>query len=169
MRILFRIGIGLGASWIVMSTASAQSWEALVQQPPFSASNPLLLTDGTVIAHDGCVPDWWRLTPDAFGSYVNGSWTPIASLPAGYEPLYFASAVLPDGRVIVEGGEYNSCVPVWSNLGAIYDPLADSWTPVDRPPAGTPSVTPRRRSRRTVRSCWPTAAPRRRPCSMRRR
>jgi hypothetical protein len=26
-------------------------------------------------------------------------------MPAGYTPLYFASAILPDGRMIVEGGE----------------------------------------------------------------
>ena len=84
-------------------------------------------------------PDWWRLTPDANGSYVNGTWSQIASLPAGYGPLYFASAVLADGRVIVEGGEYNFCMPVWSNLGAIYDPLANSWTSVD-PPAGWDTI-----------------------------
>jgi hypothetical protein len=47
--------------------------------------------------------------------------------------------VLPDGRVIVEGGEYNSCVPVWSNLGAIYDPLANSWTSVS-PPSGWQTI-----------------------------
>ena len=28
-----------------------------------------------------------------------------ASMPSGYDPLYFASAILPDGRMIVEGGE----------------------------------------------------------------
>ena len=47
--------------------------------------------------------------------------------------------MLPDGRVIVEGGEYNSCVPVWSNLGAIYDPLANSWTSVS-PPSGWQTI-----------------------------
>jgi len=130
-RVAFCLSVFLAGSGVV----GAQSWIKLENQPPFAASNQLLLTDGTVIAHDGCAADWWRLTPDSTGSYVNGTWTQIASLPSGYEPLYFASAVLPDGRVIVEGGEYNSCVPVWSNLGAIYDPLADSWTPVD-PPAG---------------------------------
>jgi hypothetical protein len=43
--------------------------------------------------------------------------------------------VLPDGRVIIEGGEYNNLTPVWTNLGAIYDPVADTWTSV-APPAG---------------------------------
>ena len=135
MRMFLRIGISLTAAWIASSTASAQSWTPLAHQPPFAAGNPLLLTDGTVIAHNTCAPDWWRLTPDASGSYVNGTWSQIASLPAGYGPLYFASGVLPDGRVVVEGGEYNFCTPVWSNLGAIYDPVANSWTSVS-PPAG---------------------------------
>jgi len=133
------VGISLAVFLLTFGLAGAQTWTPLVHQPPFADSNPLLLTDGTVIAHNACAPDWWRLTPDAFGSYVNGTWSPIASLPAGYGPLYFASAVLADGRVIVEGGEYNFCSPVWSNLGAIYDPLADSWTPVD-PPAGWSTI-----------------------------
>jgi hypothetical protein len=119
--------------------AGAQIWTPLANQPPFAASNPLLLTDGTVIAHNACAVDWWRLTPDSAGSYVNGTWSQIASLPAGYEPLYFSSAVLPDGRVIVEGGEYNSCIPVWSNLGAIYDPLTNSWASVS-PPSGWQTI-----------------------------
>jgi len=120
---------------LALGTASAQTWTPLVNQPPFAAGNPLLLTDGTVIAHNTCAPDWWRLTPDSSGSYVNGTWSQIASLPNGYGPLYFASAVLPDGRVIVEGGEYNFCSAVWTNLGAIYDPVSDSWKSVD-PPSG---------------------------------
>jgi hypothetical protein len=76
------------------------------------------------------------LTPDNSGSYVNGTWSQAASLPVGYSPLYFASAVLPDGRVIVEGGEYNFGIsPLTSTtLGAIYSPLSDEWTPVQPPP-----------------------------------
>jgi hypothetical protein len=92
-----------------------------------------LLTDGSVlIADDGC-EDYWKLTPDQFGSYVNGTWTQIASMPAGYNPLYHAEAVLPDGRVIFEGGEYNFLRPSWTDLGAIYDPVANVWTPVSPP------------------------------------
>ena len=118
-----------------LGIALAQIWTPLTSQPPFAASNPLLLTDGTVIAHDICTPNWWRLTPDSGGSYVHGSWAPIASMDPGYGPLYFASAVLPDGRVIVEGGEYNFCSAVWTNKGALYDPIANSWSSL-APPAG---------------------------------
>ena len=46
-----------------------------------------------------------------------------------------ASAVLADGRVLIEGGEYNLGGPFsLTNQGAIYDPVADAWTQVDPPP-----------------------------------
>ena len=115
-------------------------WQLLTNQPPVidpvdcGPGNPILLTDGTVMLADNGCQDWWKLTPDEFGSYVNGTWTQLASLPADYSPLYYASAVLPDGRVIIEGGEYNFLTPVWTDKGAIYDPLADTWTPVAPPP-----------------------------------
>ncbi len=52
--------------------------------------------------------------------------------------LYHSSAVLPDGRVIIMGGEYNVVdgvyfTPIWTAQGAIYDPKADVWTPVAPP------------------------------------
>jgi len=60
-----------------------------------------LLTDGTVIVHliDNSFAgtrNWFQLTPDINGSYVNGTWSTFASLPAGYGPLFHASEVLPD-------------------------------------------------------------------------
>lgn len=57
-------------------------------------------------------------------------------MPAGYAPMYGASAVLPDGRLIVEGGELNYGVGPESNLGAIYDPVANAWTSLSTPNAG---------------------------------
>jgi hypothetical protein len=119
-------------------------WQLLTNQPPVldyfdcGPGNPILLTDGTVMLADNGCQDWWKLTPDEFGSYVNGTWTQLASLPGGYSPLYHSSAVLPDGRLIIEGGEYifsNGVFhPVWSDQGAIYDPLANTWTLVAPPP-----------------------------------
>ena len=95
------------------------------------------------MVHDGCAADWWKLTPDETGSYVNGTWKQLASLPSGYAPLYYGSVVLPDGRVIVEGGEYNgsgsNCNSVWTTLGAIYDPVKNTWKSVN-PPAGWSSI-----------------------------
>ena len=49
-------------------------------------------------------------------------------MPSTYAPLYFASQVLIDGRVLVEGGEYNFLNQDETNLGAIYDPVKNKWT-----------------------------------------
>jgi hypothetical protein len=138
---------------LLASATPASPWQALNNQPPFTenscnggypgAANPLLLTDGTVIVQDAGCQDWWRLTPDNTGSYVNGTWTQVASLPPGYAPLYHSSGVLPDGRVIIMGGEYNVVggvffTPAWAAQGAIYDPIADVWTSVAPPAFFTP-------------------------------
>jgi hypothetical protein len=119
----------------------ASPWTPLTNQPTFldavncaGAANPVLLTDGTVMVQEGGCQRWFRLTPDATGSYVNGSWAQAASLQDGYSPLYHSSAVLPDGRLIIEGGEYNFFNTVWTAQGSIFDPLANTWTPV-APPA----------------------------------
>jgi hypothetical protein len=115
--------------------AESVSWAPLTTQPPFNTDTAHLLTDGTVIVHQYNSNLWWRLTPDINGSYLNGSWTQLGGMQTNFKPLYFASAVLPDGRLLVEGGEYNNLQAVWTNLGAIYDPLTNVWTPVN-PPAG---------------------------------
>ena len=101
----------------------------------------LLESDGTVLVHDepdnnvtGGTNEWWKLTPDSDGSYIDGTWSQIASMPAAYTPLYFASAILPDGRMIVEGGEYIGENAVWSNEGAIYNPVTNTWASVAPPP-----------------------------------
>jgi hypothetical protein len=110
------------------------TWQPLTNTAQFYAGTALLLTDGTVILPDVGSTNWWKLTPDARGNYVDGTWTQIASPPNAYQPLYFASAILPDGRVIIEGGEYQALNPVWQTTGAIYDPTKDQWTSV-APPA----------------------------------
>jgi hypothetical protein len=97
-----------------------------------------VLTDGTVLVQDNGpsnvgTGEWWRLTPNDKGSYVDGTWSQLASMPSGYAPADYASAVLPDGRFIVEGGEYNSGNEVWTNKGAIYNALTNKWTAVAAP------------------------------------
>ena len=143
MKLSRMLGFATGVLLAAVGVANAQSWQPLAHQPSFTAGHALLLTDGTVMVHhedpnDGFI-DWWKLTPDINGSYVNGTWTQLASLPSNYGPLFFASAVLPDGRVIVEGGEQNFAQYVWTNKGAIYDPLQNVWTPVN-PPSGWTSI-----------------------------
>ena len=72
--------------------APSSPWQLLTNQPPVldytdcGPGNPILLTDGTVLLADNGCQDWWKLTPDEFGSYVNGTWTQLASLPTATAP-----------------------------------------------------------------------------------
>jgi hypothetical protein len=128
---------------------AAGTWTPLSNQISLfdGIGNPILLTDGSVLVQDAGYNDWYRLTPDQNGSYVNGTWSAISLAP--YNPLYHSTAVLPDGRMIIEGGEYlctgfgnlntAACNPTWTNLGAIYDPVANAWTSVN-PPSGWETI-----------------------------
>ena len=108
------------------------SWQPLANQPAFKASTMLLLTDGTVMAQESNGTAWWRLTPDEWGDYANGTWSPLAAMIDAR--LYYASAVLADGRVFVAGGEYNGgSVGVDWNRVEIYDPVANAWQPASTP------------------------------------
>jgi hypothetical protein len=113
--------------------AFTQTWTPLSTVPyGIYPGNPILLTDGEVLMQDAENTDWWKLTPDINGSYENGTWTEVASTsPENYGPLYYASQVMPDGRVFTMGGEYNVTnggSGVWQNTGYIYDPVANTWT-----------------------------------------
>src|SRR2546428_819415 len=100
---------------------TAGKWTKLTNATPNGAgiNQILLLQDGTVMAQDAkCATpnNWYKLTPDKTGSYINGTWTTRAALTI-YDPLYFASAVLPDGRVLIEGGEYDKGKAVVDHQG----------------------------------------------------
>jgi len=109
----------------------AGTWNALNNLPPSGVSTTLLLTDGTMIGQGSSANTWQKLTPDSNGSYANGSWSSIAnSINA---PLYYASGVLNDGRVIVCGGEYNNGALVWLVAAEMYNPVSDTWTALPTP------------------------------------
>jgi Bacterial Ig-like domain (group 3) len=149
MKSVTRLGVALFALLGVPGLARAQ-WTQVNNVP--MGTNPstcLLLTDGTVMcqANEGG-NGWLRLTPDNTGSYENGNWTsfdnapmgtdstnvteatPATCAPCAYSPTYYASAVLPDGRVVVIGGEYNlnstGSNPAWTNIGFLFDPTKPS-------------------------------------------
>ncbi|HKB64826.1 MAG TPA: glycoside hydrolase domain-containing protein, partial [Pyrinomonadaceae bacterium] len=130
---------------IAVTSSNTGTWTQLSSSPPAAITNCLLLTDGRVMCQQAGGNRWYALTPTSSGSYVNGTWSTLASMQSGYSPLYFASAVLPDGRVIIEGGEYNcssfpNCgSPVQLSQGAIYNPSANSWTAVS-PPSGWSTI-----------------------------
>ncbi len=112
------------------------SWSKVANNPGFSASTMLLLTDGTVMCQEQGGLRWKKLTPDANGSYINGTWTDLA--PMHNTRRYYASAVLKDGRVFVSGGEYSDAGGE-TNVTEIYDPVTDVWTQLT-PPTGWSSV-----------------------------
>jgi hypothetical protein len=118
-------------------------WQTLTNTPSFNVDTMLLLTDASVMCHEDGTSNWHRLVPDAKGNYVNGTLHSLTPLPANAPlsqdgpldaPLYYASAVLKDGRVFVAGGEYNQGNNVDLLAAEIYDPVADSWASVSTPP-----------------------------------
>ena len=101
----------------------------------------LQLRDGRILVHEeqsGNSRNWHILTPDATGSYINGTWSSGGSLPSGYSPWFFGSQVLLDGKTIaVEGGEYNNGGSAWTNLGALGTISGSTITWVkNNPPSG---------------------------------
>lgn len=117
------------------------TWTPLKNAPPSAVAHMLLLTDGSVLVNsfffENHADVWYRLVPDSTGSYVNGTWTSAGTMPSGYNPLYFGSAVLPNAYVIAMGGEYNNGSPVWTTLGAYYDPYTNKWGSVPAPSGWT--------------------------------
>lgn len=108
-------------------------WTAInAPAPSPSGGVSLILSDGTVMAKSssggsGSGNLWNRLTPDASGSYINGTWTTLA--PMIDTRLYFSSQVLKDGRVYVAGGEYGTGL----QQAETYNPLTNVWTAAPSP------------------------------------
>ena len=113
---------------LMVSVALAQgTWHKISSNAPHNSGGlMLLLTDGTIMCKSsdggGSGNIWMKLTPNANGSYLNGTWSTLASM--ANDRLYFASEVLQDGRVYVAGGEYG----VGGDFAEVYDPVANSWT-----------------------------------------
>ncbi|MGH3009130.1 MAG: PASTA domain-containing protein [Gaiellaceae bacterium] len=133
------LALGLTASRGGAAVKSGGTWQNMANPPSFNPGAMYLLTDGTVMVYDqgqcNCGSGkWWKLTPDSKGSYVDGTWSQAASL--SYAGLYWGSAVLPDGRLIVEGADWIGGTEVWGNQGSIYDPVANTWTAISPPDDG---------------------------------
>jgi hypothetical protein len=140
MNLLRMLGITLLVLAEVVAARAQSQWQPVNNVPDIGAGAIALLTDGRILVHDesghnGTWGNWWTLTPDINGNYATGTWIQVATMPSGYGPQFFGSAVLPDGRYIVEGGENNEGMSAHTNMGAIYDPVANSWTSVN-PPGG---------------------------------
>jgi hypothetical protein len=133
-KVFHELGMLLVALLAWSSPSSAQSWTKVNTPFPGVAGTALLLTDGKVMVQDSDTGTWFLLVPSN-GDYRTGSWVGTASMPSGYGPLYYASAILPDDRMLVEGGEYNFGHQDETNLGAIYTEKTNTWQSVT-PPSG---------------------------------
>jgi hypothetical protein len=153
--------LSLATMIAVPFVAQAGTWLPLNNQPPMpditdpqtnaflsegGAAFPMLLTDGSVIVRNlnsqqvHANSRVLKLTPDQNGSYLNGSWSEIASMP--YIPTGNAQAVLADGRVVIEGDEFTGvnldftlCSPLRSLLISIHRGRSSLLTPSVTPPA----------------------------------
>ncbi len=97
------LSIALCGLLISNMSEAVGAWTALAGSPPLGVNKCLLLSDGTVLGMNGagqCV----RLTPDIHGSYINGTWSVLATMNSSR--LFFSSVVLTNGNVFVAGGEY---------------------------------------------------------------
>jgi len=147
MKVFRTLGIALLMTLVWSGIAGAQepftagTWTATSTPPPSAVAHAVLLTDGSVLVNSffftNHADPWYRLVPDATGSYIHGTWKSAGTLPSGYNPLYFASSVLPNGQVVVMGGEYNNGGSVWTTLGAVYNPATNKWTSITSPPGWT--------------------------------
>ena len=139
MKLFQTLGMAAVVALAVTASASAQTrarqqvgsatgtWTTPNNQPGEAVGPMLQLRDGRILVNESQGPDtgvWFILTPDAHGSYVNGTWTTTGHLPSGYQPIYFGSQVDINGatgqvgQIVIEGGEYNMGTAVWTTLGA---------------------------------------------------
>jgi hypothetical protein len=118
-RVLF---FAAGLLVLLSGAARAGTWTQLTNSAPSGPNVLLLLTDGSVMAQAGGGNAWYRLKPDIHGSYLNGTWTTLASMHD--TRLYNSLQVLRDGRVFVAGGEYGT----GGKTAEVYDPVSNTWT-----------------------------------------
>lgn len=121
---------------LTLSAHAAGTWTALVRQTPNISPNGnpelmLLLSDGTVMVENDPTgsggTNWFRLTPDSHGSYVNGTWSLRA--PMVYSRAGCASDILTNGQVFVAGAEYGT----GGTNAEVYDPVSNVWTEISVP------------------------------------
>ncbi len=135
-----RLTVWLGLLFVILElfvprpSVAAGSWIPLAHTAPDSVGLMILLSDGTVMAANNpssAVGDignnWYRLTPDASGHYVNGAWS--NSTPMNYTRLFYSAQLLQDGRLFLAGGEYGT----GRATAEVFDPLATNWTVVNPP------------------------------------
>jgi hypothetical protein len=97
------------------------SWVPLTSQTNDNIGICLLLSDGTILA-EGSSSNWWKLSPDSNGHYVNGQWSQRQSSTWGHQDG--STAVFQNGTVFVAGGENGN----GGSQVEIYDPVTGLWS-----------------------------------------
>lgn len=146
MKVFRTLGIALLALAccsiaIAQEPFTAGTWTKTTNAPASNVAHALLLSDGSVLVNsmyfENHSDPWYRLIPDKTGSYINGTWVNAGTLPSGYNPLYFASSLLPSGQVVIMGGEYNNGSAVWTTKGALFNPATNTWSSLTAPSGWT--------------------------------
>src|ERR1700752_4031471 len=72
-----RLNVSLFALLFLVSAGrgNAASWSKLTSPAPSSIQLMVQMTDGTILVQSYDGQSWMKLTPDATGSYINGTWS----------------------------------------------------------------------------------------------
>jgi len=103
-------------------------WQLLTNQPPVldyfdcGPGNPILLTDGTVMLADNGCQDWWKLTPDESGSYVNGTWTRWRPCQTATAPYITRQPFFPTAGSSLRAANITSPMELFMRSGQIKAP-----------------------------------------------
>ena len=119
------------ACGLTPSAKAVGTWTTVSNAPPEAIGLMLQLTDGRVMAQGLQDNTWYALTPDATGSYANGTWSQLASMKT--QRLFFTSQVLRNGDVLIAGGEYSDAggggfKSNFTNLCEVYHTQTNTWT-----------------------------------------
>ena len=110
-------------------TLLTATWTQLTTTSPIGDGTMNLLPNGSVLMTGGG-NEWAILTPNASGSYTNGTWTRTSN--ADYTRLYDSTQVLQNGDVFVAGGEYGT----GTSTGELYNPTTNTWIQLPSQPYG---------------------------------
>ncbi|MEI8379401.1 MAG: hypothetical protein WCJ09_04675 [Planctomycetota bacterium] len=131
--------LGMTAAPPLEAATTTGTWSTVsTTSPEFYNGTMILLTDGSVMVQSNLnYQRWSKLTPDSNGSYVNGTWTSLA--PMSRARRNFASIILPNGKLLVLGGEFSgsNLTRNNTNTGEIYDPVKNTWKAIANFPEPT--------------------------------
>jgi hypothetical protein len=128
------LAIAINGLLVANTSEAAGTWTSLASSPPVGVNNCILMSDGTVLGMNGagqCV----KLTPDIHGSYINGTWSGLATM--NNSRLFFSSQLLTNGNLWVAGGEDGS----GGSSSELYGSLNNVWTLIPAPASGYPDFS----------------------------